>query len=282
MDGGAAQLKIFQFLVSPRHLMPYRKTAPLPVELVKTKRGIVFSFHLSQPQEPVTQPATPTTVPTSPASSASFLEAAVFEGAENIQDTNEVKRRFGQDTEGAGQGPDPKVLQEKMTALEEMNQDGLDANPSQGSPTNSLSSQRSKRSRTESSADLTEAIQDSSSVTSTSAKIPGLGGYALGVSVHKVTSTRLLSRFHKNSQESKDFAAILHPSLLPPAKETTTAGSGADKNAHNHVGAYRKKKPTHTAGAGECNWCGTRKTAQWRKGPTGPRGLCNVSVRILQ
>ncbi|KAJ3355782.1 hypothetical protein HDU91_005629 [Kappamyces sp. JEL0680] len=167
-----------------------------------------------------------------------------------------------------------------MTALEEMNQDGLDANPSQGSPTNSLSSQRSKRSRTESSADLTEAIQDSSSVTSTSAKIPGLGGYALGVSVHKVTSTRLLSRFHKNSQESKDFAAILHPSLLPPAKETTTAGSGADKNAHNHVGAYRKKKPTHTAGAGECNWCGTRKTAQWRKGPTGPRGLCNWAKQI--
>lgn len=39
----------------------------------------------------------------------------------------------------------------------------------------------------------------------------------------------------------------------------------------------RKRNVVHTAVSnGRCIWCGTRKTAQWRKGPTGPRGLCNV------
>lgn len=40
---------------------------------------------------------------------------------------------------------------------------------------------------------------------------------------------------------------------------------------------HGRRKINVCAGAGECQWCKTRKTAQWRKGPTGARGLCNVS-----
>ncbi|KAL2912944.1 hypothetical protein HK105_207510, partial [Polyrhizophydium stewartii] len=61
-------------------------------------------------------------------------------------------------------------------------------------------------------------------------------------------------------------------SAASPAATGSAAGSDVDDKA-----AARKRKITHSAPSpGECTWCGTRKTAQWRKGPTGPRGLCNA------
>jgi hypothetical protein len=224
--------------------MPYKKTAPIPVDLVKTKRGIIFSLNLSQAVEQGTAPTTPATVPTSPASSAAIENSAELEKEEALV--------APQMDPAVGRAVDSRQLSQALFDLE----DG---------PASPTDSHRSKRSRYSSQDNVEDGADAISSFSAT--------GYGLEVSVHKITSSRLLSRFQKNSQESKFFASILHPSLLPKALKEP------EKEKGDHIGAYRKQKRIGqtTSTVGECNWCGTKKTAQWRKGPTGARGLCNVS-----
>ena len=38
----------------------------------------------------------------------------------------------------------------------------------------------------------------------------------------------------------------------------------------------KKGKISQVSTNGECQWCHAKKTAQWRRGPKGPRSLCNV------
>lgn len=102
------------------------------------------------------------------------------------------------------------------------------------------------------------AIDDDSTISpplSPPPSIASLGGYDLELSVHNITSSSLLSRMRPNQHSS-------------PTKEKA---------------GFKKRKITqNTSQPGECTWCFTRKTAQWRKGtlfanlgPSGPRGLCN-------
>ncbi|KAI8915621.1 hypothetical protein EDD86DRAFT_243622 [Gorgonomyces haynaldii] len=56
-----------------------------------------------------------------------------------------------------------------------------------------------------------------------------------------------------------------------------TISSSSHTSNRSTASPTKKRKITHTAStAGECQWCHTKKTAQWRKGPTGARGLCNA------
>jgi hypothetical protein len=79
----------------------------------------------------------------------------------------------------------------------------------------------------------------------------------LQVSIHKVTSSALLSRMDKTRLDLGIAPLVERKELVKKRKINST-----------------------TATAGECTWCGVKKTAQWRKGPTGARGLCNVSDLI--
>jgi hypothetical protein len=38
----------------------------------------------------------------------------------------------------------------------------------------------------------------------------------------------------------------------------------------------RKRKTSYPPSTQICKWCLSNKTAQWRKGPTGPKTLCNA------
>jgi uncharacterized protein len=69
--------------------------------------------------------------------------------------------------------------------------------------------------------------------------------------VHKITSTSLLQRM--GSAEKSDVES--------PKR-----------------GQKRRKITQSTTVPGECQWCNTKKTAQWRRGPNGSRSLCNVHV----
>ncbi|KAH6564947.1 hypothetical protein BASA60_010079 [Batrachochytrium salamandrivorans] len=68
--------------------------------------------------------------------------------------------------------------------------------------------------------------------------------------------------------------------IISPPSAITDAEMDLDDDSTDYIdekGISRKRKITHsTSSPGECTWCATRKTAQWRKGPTGPRGLCNA------
>jgi GATA zinc finger len=76
----------------------------------------------------------------------------------------------------------------------------------------------------------------------------------LQVSIHKVTSSMLLTRMDKTRLDLGIAPLVERKEMVKKRKINAT-----------------------TTTAGECTWCGVKKTAQWRKGPTGARGLCNVS-----
>ena len=138
--------------------------------------------------------------------------------------------------------------------------------------------------------DIATDLTTTSTTTSTSTSSPK-NGYDLSVAVHKVTSTALHYRMHKQKQEGKykNSPVQINPTIWSKASLASYTNGGlasslfpssnpAANKLHTGDGpAYRKRKINQSASqAGECNWCGTRKTAQWRKGPTGARGLCNV------
>lgn len=139
--------------------------------------------------------------------------------------------------------------------------------------------------------DISTDLTTTSTTTSTSTSPKN--GYDLSVAVHKVTSTALLYRMHKQKQEGKykNGPVQINPTIWSKASLASYTNGGlasslfpssnpAANKLHTGEGpAYRKRKINQSASqAGECNWCGTRKTAQWRKGPTGARGLCNVRL----
>jgi hypothetical protein len=82
--------------------------------------------------------------------------------------------------------------------------------------------------------------------------------YALQPDVHTISSVVLNRRMR---QYKKEIGSI---SMLPKK-----VGPGGTK---------KRKTTSSTTVAGECVWCGTHKTAQWRKGPNGARSLCNVFI----
>ena len=75
----------------------------------------------------------------------------------------------------------------------------------------------------------------------------------------------------------------------PPTVIEQSTDLDLDNDSADYIddekGSIRKRKVIHsTTSPGECTWCGVKKTAQWRKGPSGSRGLCNVSrcVTVLK
>lgn len=83
--------------------------------------------------------------------------------------------------------------------------------------------------------------------------------YSLIAAVHQVTSVSLLHRMSRAARKRK---------------HDRSSSSSSDSFEKDKV---RKRRVTHVAStAGECIWCHTKKTAQWRKGPGGPRTLCNA------
>lgn len=83
-------------------------------------------------------------------------------------------------------------------------------------------------------------------------------GYRLSTTIHAVNSPSLLRRMYAMKKDAKKVG----PHNLVPRQK-------------GPIGRKRRVAQL-TSTVGECIWCGTHKTAQWRKGPTGPRGLCNV------
>lgn len=88
--------------------------------------------------------------------------------------------------------------------------------------------------------------------------------YTLKTNIITVTSLSLLRRLNRISPSNKQRRySSSSTDDIAPVKEKSTPG--------------RKRKLTHVAStSGECIWCNTKKTAQWRKGPKGPRSLCNA------
>ncbi|EGF83550.1 expressed protein [Batrachochytrium dendrobatidis JAM81] len=67
----------------------------------------------------------------------------------------------------------------------------------------------------------------------------------------------------------------------PPTVIEQSTDLDLDNDSADYIddekGSIRKRKVIHsTTSPGECTWCGVKKTAQWRKGPSGSRGLCNA------
>lgn len=262
------------------------KTAPLPVDLLKTKRGIVFSLNLSSSSSA----STPRHF--IPHENQENIENIHAEQVENSQVDN-MQAVKSSDAEILSQAQDHQIKSEmslddddhhdlansELEIVSFAEKAKVASNPSSpkvastaASPTNSISS--SKRSRTTTSDDLsTSDIATESHHMSKHLKSIR-PGYDLEVAVHKVTSTTLLHRMHSQNQKGK-YGAPLDPSLWP-ASMTYVDRSSTDA-------AFRKKKMATSSQSmfGECNWCGVKKTAQWRKGPTGPRGLCNVTFHDL-
>ncbi|KAI8893431.1 hypothetical protein BC833DRAFT_652911 [Globomyces pollinis-pini] len=79
--------------------------------------------------------------------------------------------------------------------------------------------------------------------------------YHLEPAVHNVTCISLVRRMNRMKSHANKTKSLDRKNKLP-------------------VGRKRKVAQL-SATPGECIWCGTHKTAQWRKGPTGARGLCN-------
>ena len=97
--------------------------------------------------------------------------------------------------------------------------------------------------------------------------------YNLLPAIKSVSSITLMRRIQSHSPP-KPFRPISLSSSLQPL--TSTKLNGAEKGAG---GSGKKRRVAHVSSLpGECIWCGTHKTAQWRKGPIGARSLCNVRI----
>ncbi|KAJ3252896.1 blue light receptor [Boothiomyces macroporosus] len=79
-------------------------------------------------------------------------------------------------------------------------------------------------------------------------------GYTLQPAVHKINSSSLIKRMNRMNR---------------------VINSKAKKIERKPKMGKKRKVAQHTASIGECLWCKCHKTAQWRKGPTGARSLCN-------
>eukprot|EP00842_Homolaphlyctis_polyrhiza_P006109 jgi/Hompol1/649/HPOL_001482-RA len=86
-----------------------------------------------------------------------------------------------------------------------------------------------------------------------------------------------LPQSQRPAQPSASAAVIAAAKKRVAVAASAAASAAASSNLTDPEEKARKRKVIHsTASPGECTWCGVRKTAQWRKGPTGPRGLCNA------
>ncbi|KAJ3302452.1 blue light receptor [Kappamyces sp. JEL0829] len=90
-------------------------------------------------------------------------------------------------------------------------------------------------------------------------------GYQLEPAVKTVSSISLMRRMRKRQGFKRSLSVNSLGSSSTPSQ---TPKKGVVKNKNRKVSQL-------SAFVGECVWCGTHKTAQWRRGPTGARGLCN-------
>ncbi|KAJ3317908.1 blue light receptor [Boothiomyces sp. JEL0866] len=90
--------------------------------------------------------------------------------------------------------------------------------------------------------------------------------YNLKPNVHRITVESLLNRldtFDEATEVGSDRSPVLPKcEILIPLKRESGVG--------------RKRKLSYSPSANHCGWCQSNKTAQWRKGPSGPRTLCNA------
>lgn len=109
-------------------------------------------------------------------------------------------------------------------------------------------------------------------------------GYNLHTAIKTVSSITLMRRIQSHSPEKTRNG--LNSRGFPRSTSVTSFGSASisSSKASKMGGGGAKEKKRRVAQVsnfpGECVWCGTHKTAQWRRGPLGARSLCNVCVRL--
>lgn len=95
---------------------------------------------------------------------------------------------------------------------------------------------------------------------------PSPSTYSLKPNVHRITVESLLNRLDSGDETTEIGSDRSPPSpkceILIPLKRESGVG--------------RKRKLSYSPSANHCGWCQSNKTAQWRKGPAGPRTLCNA------
>lgn len=106
-------------------------------------------------------------------------------------------------------------------------------------------------------------------------------GYNLQAAIKTVSSITLMRRIQSHSPQRNrnglNSRGFPRSSSVSSVGGTSVASSKASKMA---AGGKEKKRRVAQVSSlpGECIWCGTHKTAQWRRGPIGARSLCNVSL----
>ncbi|KAI8893435.1 hypothetical protein BC833DRAFT_608399 [Globomyces pollinis-pini] len=114
--------------------------------------------------------------------------------------------------------------------------------------------------------------------------------YKLNVDILNVTSTSLIHLIDvkqaspicltPDATSPSDDCSLGLESIVSNQLSTLEPTSSVSLNTNS---PNKKSKPMKrqkvtkniTLSPGQCTWCGTLETAQWRKGPTGARGLCN-------
>ena len=105
-------------------------------------------------------------------------------------------------------------------------------------------------------------------------------GYNLHTAIKTVSSITLMRRIQSHSPEKTRNG--LNSRGFPRSTSVTSFGSASNTSSKASKMGPAKEKKRRVAQVsnfpGECVWCGTHKTAQWRRGPLGARSLCNVCL----
>ncbi len=99
-----------------------------------------------------------------------------------------------------------------------------------------------------------------------STKSDSVGEFLLEPTVLQVTSHILKQRLKSVSPTPTD----------PPSSDSSTDSLALKFHINREKGVGRKRKSSYPASDIHCSWCQSNKTSQWRRGPKGPRSLCNV------